>query len=88
VFDEELFRAMAAHVRAMPSSALPIRDSARILCAFSLARARAGSRLTVGPLFRQVSVHVLTALPTLNPTQYRAADISALARSARAPAIG
>jgi hypothetical protein len=39
----------------MTAEHLPLRDAARIVCAFTLAQQRQGSRLRDGSLFRHVS---------------------------------
>jgi hypothetical protein len=80
VWDEVLFRKMSTVVRGMSAKELPLRDAARIVCAFTLATTREGSRLRDGSLFRHVSDISISVLAgdDLSGAGVSAADIAAL----------
>ena len=81
VWDEALFRKMSTVVRSMSARELPLRDAARIVCAFTLAFTRRGSRLRDGSLFRHVSDVSVSVLTGSDLDDVSAADISALAQA-------
>ena len=81
VWDEALFRKMSTVVRSMSARELPLRDAARIVCAFTLAFTRRGSRLRDGSLFRHVSDISVSVLTGSDLDDVSAADISALAQA-------
>ena len=80
VWDEALFRKMSTVVRGKSAGDLPLRDAARIVCAFTLAQRREGSRLRDGSLFRHVSDISVAALARSDLGGASAADIAALAQ--------
>lgn len=80
VWDEALFRKMSTVVRGKSAADLPLRDAARIVCAFTLAQQREGSRLRDGSLFRHVSDISVVALARSDLGGASAADIAALAQ--------
>jgi hypothetical protein len=71
---------MSTVVRGKSAGDLPLRDAARIVCAFTLAQRREGSRLRDGSLYRHISDISVAALARSDLGGASAVDIAALAQ--------